>query len=413
MSTGGKATRRMQDDTLKIKIETKNPETARKLEGIVQAVEGMAVDKSGVANGSNLLIIELGQDIERDFQYVESLLGSRAVREVFLTSKVTTPQMLVKAIRTGAKEFLTQPFVDAEVRQALERARQRREGSNHKEPVKLGRVISVMGSKGGVGATTVAVNLAVSIAQMEPVRSVVLVDMNLLFGEIPLFLELKPRYHWGEIAKQVYRLDADFLMNVLSKHPSGVHVLPSPSYFHYDQEEVPRIIERVLQLARSMFDVVVIDAGHLLGKLSSKTLEMSNTVLLVSALSVPCLSNTTKLLESFRSLGFPRREVVRIVVNRYTKNAEISVKEVEESLHQSVFWTLPNDYRVTMSAINHGKPISEIAPKAAITRSLASLANALLEKEETVKKKAWWRLGSRRASKAGVTPSPTIEKRTG
>jgi len=401
----------MQEDTIKIKIEAKNPETASKLKGIVQSVDGMEADESGVADGTSLLIIELGEDTERDLQYVESLLGSSAVREVFLTAKDTTPQMLVKAIRTGAKEFLTQPLVDDEVRQALERARLRREGSNHKEPVKLGQVISVMGGKGGVGATTVAVNLAVTMAEMEPGRSVVLIDMNLLFGEIPLFLELKPRYHWGEIAKQIYRLDADFLMNVLSKHPSGVHVLPAPSYFHYDQEEVPRIMERVLRLARRMFDVVVIDAGYLLGKLSSKTLEMSNKVVLVSTLSVPCLSNTTKLLESFRSLGFPRKEVVKIVVNRYTNNAEISVKEAEQSLDGSIFWTLPNDYRVTMSAINQGKPISAIAPKAPITRSLRGLANALLEREETVKKKAWWRFGSQRESKAGETPSLTAAKR--
>ena len=401
----------MQGDTIKIKIEAKNPETARKLKGIVQSADGMEVDESGVADGANLLILELGEDTERDFQHVESLLRSNAVREVFLTSRDTTPQMLVKAIRTGAKEFLPQPLVDDEVRQALERARLRREGSKHKEPVKLGQVISVMGGKGGVGATTVAVNLAVTMAAMEPVRSVVLIDMNLLFGEIPLFLELKPRYHWGEIAKQVYRLDADFLMNVLSKHPSGVHVLPAPSYFHYDQEEVPRIMDRVLQLTRRMFDVVIIDAGYLLGKLSSKTLEMSNKVVLVSILSVPCLSNTTKLLESFRSLGFPRKEVVKIVVNRYAKNAEISVKEAEESLNASVFWTLPNDYKVTMSAINHGKPISEIAPRAPITRSLRGLADALLEREDTAKRKAWWRPGSRRTSKAGATPSLAAAKR--
>ena len=110
----------MQDDTIKIKIEAKNPETASKLKGIVQSVDGMEADESGAADGTNLLIIELGEDTERDLQYVESLLGSSAVREVFLTSKDTTPQMLVKAIRTGAKEFLTQPFVDDEVRQALE-----------------------------------------------------------------------------------------------------------------------------------------------------------------------------------------------------------------------------------------------------------------------------------------------------
>jgi pilus assembly protein CpaE len=247
----------------------------------------------------------------------------------------------------------------------------------------------------------------------EDVSSVALIDMNLLFGEIPVFLEMQPKYHWGEIASQIYRLDADFLMNILSQHASGVYVLPSPAYFHYDQEEMPKIIERVLQLARSMFDVVIIDGGHSLGKISSKTLEVSDEVLLISTMSLPCLSNTNKLLESFRSMGYPARERIKIVMNRCEKNSEISLKEAEESVHQPIFCTLPNNYKATMTAINQGKPLDEIAPRSPITREVKRLARVLMEGERTPEKKRSWSFRLRGASKVGTVPVSTLERRVG
>jgi len=402
----------MQNGNLMIRIEAKNPEVERKLQRLVRSVEGMQVQPSGATNGNGLLIFELSADAQCDFEYVESLLHMNTVDEVFLTAQDPSPAVLMQAIRTGAKEFLSQPLVDEEVKQALLRYQKRRNGSGQKELVKSGQIVNVIGGKGGVGTTTVAVNLAVTIAQGEDAPSVALIDTNLLFGEIPIFLEMKPKYHWGEIARQIHRLDSDFLMNILSKHPSGIHVLPSPAYFHEDQEEAPRIIESVLQLASRMFDIVIIDGGHSLSRTSSKTLEMADKVLLITAMSLPCLSNTKKLLDSFRTLGYPGREKIKIVANRYVKNSEISLKEAEDSIQESIFWTLPNNYKVTMTAINQGKPLPEIAPNSPITKGLKELADALNRKEETApKKKKHWFLKPWNTSKAEMAPTPGHERR--
>ena len=401
----------MQNDNMMIKIEAKNADVARKLERVVRSMEGIQVHPAGATDETSLLIFELGEDTEQDFQYVESLVSTNAVGEVFLTCHQPRAELLMQAIRTGAKEFLSQPLVDEDVREALLRCKKRRNGASHKEPVKVGEIINVIGSKGGVGTTTIAVNLAVSMAQREDVSSVALVDLNLLFGEIPLFLEMKPKYHWGEIARQVYRLDSDFLMNILSKHSSGVHVLPSPAYYHYDQEEIPKIIERVLQLARSMFDVVIVDGGHSLGRITSKTLEMSDRVLLISIMSLPCLSNTNKLLESFRTLGYPRKEKIKIVVNRYEKNSEISLKDAEESVHSDIFWTLPNSYKTTMAAINQGKPLSDVAPNSSITKSVKRLADTLRGDEEGAEKRPWWSLRARSSSNADTDRPSKMNRR--
>jgi pilus assembly protein CpaE len=215
------------------------------------------------------------------------------------------------------------------------------------------------------------------------------VDMNLLFGDIPLFLEIKPKFHWGEITKNIDRLDATFLMNIFARHSSGVHVLPSPGYLNGYPMATPQIIESLLQHMQSMFDVIIIDGGQSLDKTSLRTIEISNTVMLVSLLSLPCLSNSNKVLKSFESLDLLPKERIRLVINRYLKNSEISLKDAEETIHQEVFWTIPNDYKSTMSAINQGKAVCELAARSEISKSLQGLADALFPAEKQTEKRKW------------------------
>ena len=189
-----------------------------------------------------------------------------------------------------------------------------------------------------------AVNLAVSLAEKKSVQSVALIDMNLLFGDIPLFLEIEPKYNWSEITKNISRLDDTFLKNILSVDVSGVCVLPSPSYLSKQHMATPAIMERLLIVMRRMFDYVIVDGGQSLGDISLKILGLSDTVLLISILSLPCLSNTNKLLRTFHDLGFPPDENIRVIVNRYLKKSDISVKDAEISLEKEIFWTIPNDY---------------------------------------------------------------------
>ncbi|MBW2567611.1 MAG: AAA family ATPase, partial [Deltaproteobacteria bacterium] len=256
------------------------------------------------------------------------------------------------------------------------------------EPGKIGRIINVIGSKGGTGTTTVAVNLAVSLAEDKSAPSVALVDMNLLFGEIPLFLGIKPSYNWGEITKNISRLDATFLKNFLSVDSSGIHVLSSPARLDRQLSATPEVMERLLQVMRTMFDFVIIDGGQSLDSIALKILEMADTVLVISILSIPCLSNTNKLLRSFEEWGSPSRGCVKVVINRYL--------DAENAIGEKIFLSIVNDYRATMSAINKGQPLSRLEPQAAITKIFRGLANTLLQadplpQEEAKQEKRWWK----------------------
>ena len=384
----------MSDNTIQIKIEVKKTGLRRKLDEIIRSIEGMHVQMSQDTRRADLLIFELGNDTENEFQHIQSLLNSDVAAEVFLISENSDPAVLMQAIKTGAKEFFTLPLKEEEVKQALKKFKKKIKRANRKNSPEIGQIITVVGSKGGIGTTTVAVNLAVNLAGKKSVQSVALIDMNMMFGEIPLFLEIKPGYHWGEIVKNISRLDSTFLMNTLSKHSSGVRILPSPGSLNGSASVAPEMMGHLIGFMQKLFDFVVIDAGQSANEISLKILEMSDNVLLISLPSLLCLSNTNKLLQSINDLGFLPEERIRIVINRYLTKSEISLHDAEESIHKKIFWTIPDDYRTTMSAINNGKPLSEIASKAQITRNLNNLADTFAPEEENQTTK-WWKILSR------------------
>ena len=379
----------MPDNYHLIRLALKSESVSKKLLQIVEAAGGFEVLSSTDARRPDLLIFELGADHQKDVNRVQSLLEADEVGEVFLTSKVAEPEVLMQAIRVGAKEFFSQPIKPEEVKQALRRFKERRKGSAPKMRSEPGQLITVFGSKGGVGTTTVAVNLAVSLAQKKSVQSVALLDMNTLFGEIPLFLEISPKFHWGEITKNIERLDDTFLRNILTRHTTGVEVLSSPAHLNGHLKPTPEIMTRLLELMKKMFDYVIIDGGQSTDETSLKVLEISNKLLLITILSLPCLANTNKLLRSFTDLGYVTKDRIKIVLNRYMKKSEISLDDAEKGIGQELFWTIPNDFRSTMSAINNGKSLQQIESKATITKNFIELANLLDPADDMLTKKRW------------------------
>jgi pilus assembly protein CpaE len=381
----------MHDKTLCVEVKVRNPLVGKKLGVIIQSNAAFRLRNAGDTRKPDLVIFELGKDTKRDFQLIQSLLDGDAFGEIFLTAETADPTVLLQAMRIGAKEFFFQPLKEEEVRQALERFKDRRGGSSPGEPGRFGHIISVMGSKGGVGTTTVAVNLAVSIAEQQGDHSVALVDMNAVRGEISLFLAVKPSYHWGEITRNIDRLDNTFLMNILAEHASGVYVLPSPSQLNGYPTVTPETMERVLGILRSMFDFVIIDGGQSIDEAYLKVIELSDEALIISILSLPCLHNTNKLLKSLMNLSILTQDRIKVVINRYLKKSDVSLKEGEQSIHKKIFWSIPNDYKATMSAINQGKPLSQISARASITRNIRELAEVLAQGEggEGKKKKSF------------------------
>ncbi len=375
-----------------VRLELKNDAIKEELERIISSVGGYSIRKTNGSGYCDLLVMEVSDRVNGEFDFVSSLKKSGKVGEVFLTSSSTESDVLIHALRTGAKEFFPQPLRQDEVASSLIKFRdQMKDAPMNLRRVKRGKIINVIGSKGGVGTTTVAVNLAASLNDLEDVKSVAVIDMNLIFGEVPLFLDVKTAFNWGEVAKNISRLDSTYLMSVLAKHPSGVYILPSPTDVNGENYATPEIIEQLLDVMVNEFDFIIVDNGQSLNQISRKILELSDTVLLVSILSLPCLINVKRLLETFWNLGYPREDRVKIVMNRYHKNSVLSINEAEEGTGKEISWLIPNDYNTSMSAINQGKVISSIMNKSEISSSFRDLALALMDKNESKKgKKGFW-----------------------
>jgi pilus assembly protein CpaE len=375
------------DKQFVVKLLLKSLNLDKKLGQLINSQPGFKVTGPEDVSLPDLLIIETGDTAEEDMQTIQTMISSGEVSEVFVTADAPQSALLMQAMRAGVKEFLSQPVDNEEVKQALERFRERQLSQSVQPSRKDGRIVSIFGSKGGVGTTTIAVNLAVALSKTEHRPSVALLDMNTLFGEIPLFLEMSPKFHWGEITKSIERLDDTFLSNILTHHRSGIQVLPSPAYLNGHVRPTPDTMQKLLNLMERMFDYVIVDTGQSTTDTALKVLEISDRLMLVTILSLPCLANTSKLLKSFTDLGYVRPERIEVLLNRHLKKGEISIKDAEAGIGKPLYWTIPNDYGATMAAINNGKPLLEIAPRAPISRSFARLANSIVSPRETDGKK--------------------------
>jgi len=368
-----------------VRLQIKNPNIREALEGVIASMDGFDLQPPGALNPCNLLILEIGEDLEKEFQLIHDIHASGEVEAIFVTSSRFEAEILVQALRAGVKEFFSQPIQLEELANALRKFKERQPGLPGSEiKRKKGKIIHIMGGKGGVGTTTVAVNLSTSLAQANPSQLVALVDMNLLFGEIPTFLDVQSDFSWGEIVKNISRLDATYLTSVLAKHPSGMFVLPSPTGLDGMTPATPEIIEKLLTVMEETFDFVVIDGGQSIDEISLKIFQMADAVLVVSILSLPCLTNVKRLLWTFQKLGFPQKENVKVLVNRYHKRSLISLEEAEKTIDQGIFWQIPNDFQTTMSAINQGKDLFSIAPGSEISKNFKKFSTLFID--ETVPK---------------------------
>lgn len=381
----------MAADSISLRFKMTNEKAQADFEEALVRLNGVHIQKPGEFGSCDVLILEIGDDAEKDLQFATAAKASGIARHVFLTGPSTDPDILLGALKVGAGGFFPQPVNKEEVRNTLLRLF-KEIAPAPKGPVRRGKIIEVFGGKGGVGTTTVAVNLATSLMEMESVQTVALVDINVPFGDISLFLNIEPPiFDWMEVSKNIDRLDSTYLMSILYKHGSGVYVLPSPTEL-VDDPNIPKVMETLMKLTRSMFDFIVVDSGHAINETSRAILKLSDKVLLVTVLSLPSLINVKRFQSIFRKLGYPYEENVEVVVNRFNQKASVSMEEAEETLNKKIYFTIPNDYRITMSAINQGKPLSLVAHGAETATKMRGLASILSGRDEKKRKKTFFGL---------------------
>ncbi len=341
----------------------------------------------------DVVIIDIDDDQERALALVESLSRTFSTVGIIVVSSQVDGQLILKAMRSGAREFLNSPVQLEELVGALDRVNINADGVSRS---KTGSIISVAGASGGVGTTSIAVNLAVALAA-NPDNGVVVVDLDLSLGDADVFLDMIPDYTLLDVAQNIARLDLSLLKKSLTKHESGVYLLPRPIQIEDAGSVTLNDFKKVIGLLKASFTHLVIDLSKSYNQLDIASLQASEHILLLTQLDLPCLRNVVRLLDSMESMD-DVVEKVKIVVNRSgLDKSQISSSKAEETIDREIYLRIPNNYSVISESRNNGVPLLESAPKAAITHAIKELAdklgggNPLVGGEESEKKdkKSW------------------------
>ena len=323
----------------------------------------------------DVAIVDIDADDQKALSLVESLTRSHPNCGIIVVSERTDGQMILKAMRAGAREFLNSPVQIDELVGALDRVALSREGSGSRS--NSGTIIAVAGASGGVGTTSIAVNLAVSLAQA-PDRSVALVDLDMALGDADVFLDMIPDYTFLDVAQNISRLDLALLRKSLTKHETGVYLLPRPVQIEDISTISTEDFKRVIGLLKASFSHLVIDLSKSYSRLDIAALEAAQHVLLLTQLDLPCLRNVVRLLTSLESYEGVN-EKIKVVVNRAgLDKSQISSAKAEETIDREIFWRIPNNYGLISECRNNGVPLIQQSKNAAITHSITELAEKLV-----------------------------------
>lgn len=322
----------------------------------------------------DVALIALDANPQKGLELVAKVCAEVPNCRVLVLSSSQEGSLILQAIRNGAREFLSQPLQLEDFLAALDRIRQVGGGRpGETTEARTCQVITVAGASGGVGCTSLAINLGCCLAQT-PGRSVAIIDLDLALGDADVWLDIIPDYTIQDVADNISRLDYSLLKRSLTKHDCGAFLLPRPVEMDHRTPITPEELRRVIQLLKATFTHLVIDISKSYTPLDIAAMETSDHVLLVTQLDLPCLRNAVRLtqyLDRHDHIG-PK---VKVVINRQgLEDSQISVAKALETLGREVFATIPNDYGTMVEARNNGVPLLTQAPRAKLTKAMQALA---------------------------------------
>lgn len=300
----------------------------------------------------DIFIIDLDGDQRYALELVEEIAANPAIT-VMVFSMNNDPNLLMNCMRAGAREFLSQPVALGQLNDALARASTRRPTVRPSNKPG-GKVLVFMGGKGGSGVTTVACNFAVSMVQ-ECQQSAVLIDLDLPLGDAALNLGITPQFSTVDALQNYTRLDQNFLSKLLTKHSSGLFVLAAPGKF--PQVEVSNeAMERLVAVARSSYDFVIVDAGSRFDLSGTTLVDQADTVYLVMQAGIPELRNSHRVISEYFKTGNSNLE---IVLNRFMpRSGGVDEEHISKALTRPVQWKIPSDYVTVRRMQNEATPLA-------------------------------------------------------
>jgi len=336
----------------------------------------------------SLAIVVLDADRTRALATISQLAAAHP--QLAILAIGSDHQALLQALQRGAKYFLTQPVVLEELVAMLRRVQTEmglgsQNGSPNPRLQQQGEVVAILGSRGGVGCTSLAVNLGCTLAS-DAGNHAILLDLDMALGDADISLDLVPDHTLADLAMNIDRLDMNFLKRSVMKHDAtGLHLLTHPlqiadiGVVHEDH------LSRIINLLRVSYTHLVLDLSKALMPTDLAALRLADHILLVTQLELASLRNVVRILMAL-SVDEAVNEKIRIVVNRVGSDyqeGDISLRKAEETIGRPIFWQVPNDAKAMLGARCEGVSLLQHAPKCKAQQSLAGLAQALFPQQSS------------------------------
>lgn len=313
--------------------------------------------------------------------------------QIVILSIQNDPNYMRRAMLAGARDFLTKPPTIDELNAAIRRAgamaheertkvsqvssaQSSRAGSAHLAGAGIGggKVITFYSPKGGSGCTTLATNLAVCLNNED--TSVVIVDANLQFGDVAVFLNEQGKFSILDLATRADELDPDIVSNVTIKHSqSGIRILAAPMKPEQSDLVTSEQFSKVIRYLKTMYSYIILDTASALQNITASAINNSDLLVLLTTQDIPSIKNSRLFLDEIDALGFDRKRII-FVMNKFDKRIGITSEKVSENLKQDISAIIPYEERVIVS-VNRGIPFLLVDKSRPLSRSILSLAEVV------------------------------------
>ena len=232
------------------------------------------------------------------------------------------------------------------------------------------RVITIFSTKGGVGKTTIASNLAVSLARSSKKR-VALVDLDLQFGDVAIMLNVSVKNTISDLVKEFAQLDANLIEDYMVTHFSGVKVLPAPVKPEYAEYITSNHVEKIINILRESYNYIIVDTSANFHETALTSLDLSDKILFISTLDLPTIKNVKAGLDVMDKLNYPP-EKIYVVLNKASEQFGIKFRDFESTLHKQIWSYVPEDSQTVVTSANKGFPF-------VMTRTETKVAKAIID----------------------------------